>query len=406
MSTDPFTPPPAARSPSPLFRHGSLGQRIGDLVLTTDRRQRRCLTVLFLTAGVTSVGLGLVAYGIAADIFAAGPVGVVATLAVLTTCSFYVAIRSGFNQRFAEPTLACPQAMAGQTLVAATYAVTGVVHAGCLVFLALVMVFGMFNMRVRSIRMVGAYTIMLMGAVMAWRAHTDPLAYPARLEWFYFVLVATVMTSVSKLSVQLTRMRERVKTQKVALERALAHIREMATRDELTGLANRRHMMYLLNEHAMRRSRGGPAFYIAMVDLDHFKAVNDTYGHAVGDEALRCFARKAQAVLRNTDIIGRWGGEEFLLLLPETPPGEPTIGIERLRACMAGTQFCSNTPALRVAFSSGFARYRDGERIDQTIERADRALYAAKSAGRNQTVVLDGSERAPAPAPTHAHADA
>jgi diguanylate cyclase (GGDEF)-like protein len=204
----------------------------------------------------------------------------------------------------------------------------------------------------------------------------------------YFVLVATVMSIISQLSVQLMNMRVRLKTQKLALENALAHIQEMATRDELTGLVNRRCMMGLLNEHALRRMRGGPDFYIAMVDLDHFKSVNDSHGHAVGDEALRAFACQALAVLRTTDIIGRWGGEEFLLLLPETPPGEPTVGVARLRAHLACTQVCRVVPGLRVAFSAGFARYHEGEPVDQTIERADRALYAAKSAGRNRSVVL------------------
>jgi len=359
-----------------------------DLVLSTDHKQRRCLKVLLLTALVTAVASALMAYGAVQGLFQPRQVGLLALACILNTSAFYAIIRSHLNQRCAEPTLAFPQTVAAQTLIAAAYAVTGVVHAATLVLLALVMVFGMFNLRVRSIRVAGVYTIVLMGAVMLWRARSDPLAYPPKVELIYFVLVATVMSAISQLSVQLMNMRVRLKTQKLALENALAHIQEMATRDELTGLFNRRRMMSLLNEHAVRRARGGPAFFIAMVDLDHFKAVNDSYGHAVGDEVLRAFAAQAQAILRNADIIGRWGGEEFLLLLPETPPGEPTVGVARLRAHLAATEVCSQLPGLRVAFSSGFARYAEGEPIDQTIERADRALYAAKSAGRNQSVVL------------------
>lgn len=175
-------------------------------------------------------------------------------------------------------------------------------------------------------------------------------------------------------------------TERKQIERKL---RDAAATDFLTGLPNRRQVMGHMEQELARIQRELDAVAtVLMFDLDHFKAVNDSYGHAVGDEVLRAFAAQAQAILRNADIIGRWGGEEFLLLLPETPPGEPTVGVARLRAHLAATEVCSQLPGLRVAFSSGFARYAEGEPIDQTIERADRALYAAKSAGRNQSVVL------------------
>ncbi len=162
----------------------------------------------------------------------------------------------------------------------------------------------------------------------------------------------------------------------------------MATQDDLTGLANRRHLLTLLNEHAQRHARGGPDFHVVMADLDHFKLVNDNHGHHIGDLALRAFAQQARTHLRNTDIIGRWGGEEFLILLPETPPGDPNIGIERLRQALAGHDIDPLCPDLRLAFSAGLSRYRAGEPVAASIERADRALYAAKTAGRDRTVAI------------------
>jgi diguanylate cyclase (GGDEF)-like protein len=204
----------------------------------------------------------------------------------------------------------------------------------------------------------------------------------------YFVLAATVLGAISQLAMLLSNMRRRLTMQKTELQRALTHIQEMATHDDLTGLANRRHMLDLLNQHALRHARGGPSFYVAMTDLDHFKNINDSHGHAVGDEALRAFARQAQAQLRNTDVIGRWGGEEFLLLMPETPPGDPNVGLERLRASLEDFPVSEQVPALRVRFSAGLSRFRDGEAVGDTIERADRAVYAAKAAGRNRTVAL------------------
>ncbi len=250
------------------------------------------------------------------------------------------------------------------------------------------MVFGMFSLRPAALRVASLYTVAVMGAVMYWCVRNQPEHYPARLELFNFALTAIVMIAISQLSGQLMDMRTRLKTQKIALEQALTHIKEMAARDELTGLPNRRRMMELLQEHATRHARGGPRFFVCIIDLDHFKSINDTFGHAAGDAVLRAFANQAQQVLRTTDMIGRWGGEEFLLLLPETPPGEPTLGVARLRDTLAVMPASPSLPDLRVRFSAGFARYEDGEPIDQAIERADRALYAAKSAGRNRSVVL------------------
>jgi diguanylate cyclase (GGDEF)-like protein len=373
---------------APSSTHGRLGLgRLADAVLSTDHKQRRCLTVLLLAALVTLSANSLMLYGALLGVLRLADVALLALLSALTIAGFYAAIRSGWNQRRADPTLALPQTIAGQTLIAGAYVVAGPVHPAALAMIALVMVFGMFSMRAEAVRAVCLYTLALVGGAMVWCANTDPLLYPARLEWFYFVLLATVLAAIAQLSAQMMDMRLHLKRHKVALENALSRIQEIASRDELTGLPNRRNMMDLVREHALRRARGAAPFYVAMIDLDHFKHVNDTFGHAVGDETLRAFAAEAQAVLRNTDVIGRWGGEEFLVVLPETAPGEPTVAVDRLRARLAALPVCSSAPELRVRFSAGFTRYRPGEPVDQAIERADRALYTAKTTGRNRTVV-------------------
>lgn len=362
--------------------------RLGNAVLTTDSRQRRTLGLLLLAALVTSTVVLLLLYATVIGVAEARHVGWLAALFGVFMVGFYTTIRSGFNRRFRDPTLALPQVIAAQTLIAAGYAMTGPVHGATVIMLSLVMVFGMFSLRPAALRVASLYTVAVMGVVMYLCARHQPALYPARLELFNFALMAIVMIAISQLSGQLMNMRTRVKTQKIALEQALTHIKEMAARDELTGLPNRRRMMTLLQEHATRHARGGPRFYVCIIDLDHFKNINDSYGHAAGDAVLRSFATQAQQILRTTDMIGRWGGEEFLLLLPETPPGEPTLGVARLRDALASMPASAALPDLRVRFSAGFARYEDGEPIDQAIERADRALYAAKSAGRNRSVVL------------------
>jgi len=362
--------------------------RLGNTLLGTDSLQRLTLTLLGLASLVTVTVIGLLGYIASIGVAAIGQIEVLASLFLLFIAGFYTLIRSGLNRRFNDPTLALPQTIIAQSLIAAGYTMTGPVHGSTVIMLALVMVFGMFSLRPAALRVACLYTVVVMGGVTWWCARHLPEQYPAHLELFNFALTAVVMLAISQLSGQLMEMRTRLKTQKIALEDALTHIKDMAARDELTGLPNRRRMMTLLQEHATRHARGGPRFFVCIIDLDHFKSINDTYGHATGDAVLRAFGAQAQAVLRTTDMIGRWGGEEFLLLLPESPPGDPTLGIVRLRDTLAATPACPSLPELRVRFSAGLARHEDGEPIDQAIERADRALYAAKSAGRNRSVVL------------------
>lgn len=364
------------------------GQALMALLFTSDRGQRRCLAAIGMSAVVYFVGAGILLYGARQGFFDPGPVRILVIAMACTVLLFYLLIRTGVNLRLAEPTMTFPQGLVAQTLIGCAYALTGPMHAATLLLFALVMTFGMFDMRVRHARLTAAYSIGVAACAMLWGWRHAPLIYPAKMEIAYFVLAVTVLASVSQLSVVLARMRGRLKRQKDDLEQALSHIQELATRDELTGLSNRRHILDLLEQHALRHRRGGPAFYVVMADLDYFKSINDTHGHAVGDDALRTFARQARAALRNTDLVGRWGGEEFLLLMPETTPGDPNVGLERLRSSLALCEASANVAGLRVLFSAGLSRYREGEAIADTIERADRAVYAAKAAGRNRTVAL------------------
>lgn len=379
------TLPLSARPPGTPQPHGV---RLIDLILTRDQKQRRCIMVQLLTALIMAICIGAMVFAVHHGMADARQVMVLGAMCAISSATFFTLIRSGINQRWSDPTLAFPQTLVAQTLIAIGYAICGPFHAVGLLMFALVMVFGMFSMRGRAVQLSCFYTVGILGLVMAWRVRSDPLHYPVHIELIYFVLLATALPAISGLSRHLMDMRLRLKNQTQALQVALDRIQDMATRDELTGLPNRRFMMAQLQEHALRRSRGGLPFYVGMVDLDHFKSVNDTYGHAVGDDVLRAFGAQARTALRTTDLIGRWGGEEFLLVLPETHPGAPTVALARLRSTLGDAEVSAAEPHLRVAFSSGFTRYVEGEPVGQAIERADRALYAAKSAGRNQSVVI------------------
>lgn len=131
------------------------------------------------------------------------------------------------------------------------------------------------------------------------------------------------------------------------------------------------------------------------MDLDHFKRINDQHGHQAGDAALRHFAETARQVLRQTDTLARWGGEEFLLMLPSPEPGPvgAELALARIRDELQARPV--SDIGLKLGFSAGVTEHPAGEPLDATLERADKALYAAKAAGRQRTEVLPATSRQP-----------
>jgi len=174
-----------------------------------------------------------------------------------------------------------------------------------------------------------------------------------------------------------------LKKSHIEIEAAMETIRELAIRDELTGLFNRRHLMELLDDEKNRSSRGGPLFCVAILDIDHFKKVNDVYGHLAGDAVLLAVATSIHRTMRNTDFCGRYGGEEFLLIYTQTNTNGALNSAERLRSVIENMRFPEIDHDFRLTVSLGLTEYRQNEDTQKVISRADAAMYRAKDNGRN-----------------------
>lgn len=162
-------------------------------------------------------------------------------------------------------------------------------------------------------------------------------------------------------------------------------LRRMATVDELTGLPNRRLFLSRLEAEAARARRGGSALCLATLDIDHFKRINDRHGHPGGDAVLRAFSATVRDQLRLEDLIGRIGGEEFGLLLPDTDPNQAAIVCERIRQAVAADRITlPSGERTRVTVSTGIAALTRGEDLRTLMRRSDEALYTAKARGRNR----------------------
>lgn len=169
-----------------------------------------------------------------------------------------------------------------------------------------------------------------------------------------------------------------------AARSALARLERLASVDDLTGTANRRRFLELLDDEVERAERYGHEFCVLMLDLDHFKEVNDHYGHQAGDAYLQAFCSEVKSRLRASDRFGRMGGEEFAILLPETGIDEAMVMAERIRVATAELVIPELDPSPRTV-SIGAAAWERGDTTDALLARADHLLYAAKAAGRNRS---------------------
>gem|GEM_PF-210059 len=166
---------------------------------------------------------------------------------------------------------------------------------------------------------------------------------------------------------------------------------ELATTDLLTAIANRRKMKEMFDGERTRVERSKRGFSVVLSDIDHFKRFNDTYGHDCGDYVLKNVAATLKRTLREQDTIGRWGGEEFIALLPETTMEQGIQAAERMRKAVEEERFHFGGQDLSVTMTFGISTYDSGDNLELAIKRSDEALYAGKEQGRNRAVAYSAS---------------
>ncbi len=181
------------------------------------------------------------------------------------------------------------------------------------------------------------------------------------------------------------------------LQEELNRMREVlaheATHDSLTGALNRRAIYEALSHEFSRGQRKTSSFSVCLCDIDLFKQINDEHGHLAGDDVLKELVRTLQSNVRDYDMVGRYGGEEFLIVAPDPGGIEDNHLFERLRSVIAGTQFKTQAGSISVTISMGVARFTEERSIDELIAAADEALYRAKAGGRNRVVYAAGKEK-------------
>ena len=353
-----------------------------------DRRQR-----LLWTAATASsyafdalvLGLFVAAGTVPLPVFSYFVAGAAAIC--LTTYAVYA---GGWNLKVRDQNVIWPQTAAAVVIHLMVVALAPQAAFPLLANLFTVFAFGLIWLSLRTSIVLWVLSIIATGAILltvggrAGAATSTP--FEVLVTWLCF---SAIMGRCLVLSVYANDLRARLAEGRRRLAVSLEQIQELVHYDELTKAYNRRTLIQRLEQERSRAERTKAGFSIALMDIDHFKAVNDAHGHAAGDEVLRAYAATVQAAMRDTDVFARYGGEEFLLILTATTPASASVALERIGAGLAERDWPAIAPGLRVTQSVGIAGYRSGESIAQLLKRADEALYEAKGAGRNRAVIKD-----------------
>ncbi|MGE5652187.1 MAG: diguanylate cyclase [Bacillota bacterium] len=359
---------------------------VWNLLVSTDEKIRRQLGYWAVTAGMYLLCTALLWLEVS---FGEAPRQATLWMSIVMLgglLPFFLLIRLSARLSLRPSQLALAQGILAIICTVFFYALSGPARGATLSILLVVLVFCTFTLEADKSHSLSVFAIGLLGLAMAALPCIDPVRFPPRLEMIHFFIAAATLLVVAFLTGKLSQLRSHLKAQKAELADALARIRILATQDELTSLANRRHMSEVLADEERRLRTSGQPTCLALLDIDWFKQINDKHGHDAGDAVLRLFAGQAQAALRATDVLARWGGEEFLLLMRDTSLDDAAQVLDRVRDRIALACAVELPHLPVVTFSAGLVAMSPGEGVAAGIRRADQALYRAKSEGRNRVM--------------------
>lgn len=356
------------------------------------RRLRRSLLGLGSVAVMALVlSLGAVVGLIAADAAAGGCIA----LAILAGI-FHVLMRSGYSARFSDADFASAQLASVFVLLAwLTYRVDGAPAALSVLYLV-AMLYGMLQLDRTRLAVIAMVAAVLHGTALFMLIDDGRPVRPAA-AWTQFGALVLGFAWFTYAAGIILRLRERLSEAHRKLYDLGLEADARASRDTLTGVYHHRHLMDALEREIARSERIGKPLSIARIDLDWLGSVNEAHGTAAGDVALKLFTAAATGALRDVDVFGRYGGKEFLALLPDTDLRGAVVAAERVRAAVAQEPLPEVRGRRHLSCTLGVAEHRKGENTRLVIGRAEASLNFAKAAGRDRVVAL-GADGKPVPA--------
>ena len=352
-----------------MLRH--LAGMVAQLVFTL-------ISILFFYNGLFSISL---------ELFEA--ILVVFWLGILV---FTVTIRSGLNKKYPDPSLTVAQLLWGTLFLLIMIYLLNEWRALMLMAYFGILSFGFFKLKFREFFSVAMFAILGYALIILYLFINEPDRLQINKELAQLLAFICTISVMLYTGSSINRLRQRSKKQYIDLQQALEVNQKLATTDDLTGLYNRRYFMDKLLQQKALSERDDSDFVVFYCDLDHFKQINDTYGHHTGDIVLQKFSEILKTSIREIDYAARFGGEEFVCLLVNTDIANAKKVTERIRESLASYNFSDIAPTLHASVSIGIANFKQFKTIQETMMTADNRMYRAKELGRNKVVSKDEDE--------------
>lgn len=360
------------------------GQLTPDLLARRAHQRRQMLGMVGLSYVIDGLILLLYAY--------AGTTPLSTALAyvvcgLISVGSFWALSETKLNDRFKDHYVVVQQSSVSLIIMLMFLYIAPEV--GCVFLCSLFVIFAFGSLRSTPQQTAIMWTAMTFGLAALFLLTDRPIDMPNRSYMERFATMLVFVMTIGRcmfIGIFSSALRESLYKRGVELREAYKRIEELAELDELTGSYNRRSIMRALDDEIARAHRTNTPCAVALIDLDWFKKINDLFGHPTGDEALRTFAITMFANIRAIDKFGRYGGEEFLLILPETTDKTAERTLDRLRAIIADLDWSTISPSMTVTISAGVVELQPNETSDSVLARADAALYRAKGSGRNKVI--------------------
>lgn len=318
----------------------------------------------------------------------------IAILAINLT--FLFLLKSNLNLRFRDPSMTFAQIVAPllPSIYVMFYIADPQARTAFLLMATGALLFGMFALSRFTMFILGGIIVMAYLLLLAALHQWAPERINLHSEMVIVFAYGSILAIVAYLGSFIAGLRYTLRDRNKALGEALAQVEELATRDPLTHLPNRRAVVDRLRHESARTERRTvqqTMLYVSMLDVDNFKDINDIHGHETGDLVLCRISNTLRQSLREGDFVGRFGGEEFVILFPESAHNDAFLAAERIREVIARLTFPELGETHQVTVSQGVAAHLPNESVEQTLKRADVALYEAKRQGRNCSVMAPES---------------
>jgi diguanylate cyclase len=359
--------------------------RFARWLLGSGRRQRADMQFTLIAMGVYAFSLAAQWQTVMAGAVEAGIAAELTITIVALQLTLVALIRSGVTRTLEDSGLVLLQMAIGILLIAWAYVINAHLNGVLLMLVALVLSYSALTLSPRLCLVIGVFAVLVFAVVIVVAIQLAPAQFPPQKEYVHLAFLTVVLPTLSYIASRVSRLRLQLKQQRRVLKASVEAIKKIAVSDELTGLKNRRYVDDWLRLQVAQSRRLDVPVCIALLDIDHFKRVNDVCGHTVGDLVLKEFAAIASSVVRDGEVFARWGGEEFLWVMTGVSPQRAVLAVDRLRALVSSSPHWKTQPGWTVSFSAGVAELNPRLEIEVALRDADDALYRAKANGRART---------------------